>query len=126
MEAMIAAAGRAAAGQTSPQSAIGLTATILALAAGTFLLRIVPLAVLTRVSFPGWLERWLRLVPGAVLAASLAQALLVQEGRIALSATNVSLLAAVPAFVVAWRTRSVVLTMLAGMAAYALLQNLMA
>ncbi len=105
------------------ENTLGLTAMILGLAAGTFLLRIVPLAVLTRVSFPGWLERWLRLIPGAVLAASLAQALLVQEGRIAFSATNVSLLAAVPAFAVAWRTRSVILTMLAGMAAYALLQN---
>ena len=97
---------------------------ILGLAAATFLLRIVPLAVLTRVPFPGWLERWLRLIPGAVLAASLAQALLVRDGRILLSPANLSLLAAAPAFAVAWRTRSVTLTMLTGMAAYALLLRL--
>lgn len=107
----------------APESPLGLTAMILGLAAVTFLLRIVPLAVLTRVPFPAWLERWLRLVPGAVLAASLAQALLVQEGRIAFSAANVALLAAAPAFLVAWRTRSVILTMLIGMAVYALLQH---
>jgi branched-subunit amino acid transport protein len=118
MEAMMAASG-----QMAPENALGLTAMILGLEAGTFLLRIVPLAVLTRVSFPGWLERWLRLVPGAVLAASLAQTLLVREGTIDISVTNLSLLAAAPAFAIAWRTRSVVLTMLTGMAAYALLQN---
>lgn len=118
MEAM-----RAIVSQVTSGNALGITAVILGLAAGTFLLRIVPMAVLTRVAFPGWLERWLRLVPGAVLAASLAQALLVRDGRLALELTNVSLLAAVPAFVVAWRTRSVVLTMLVGMAAYVLLQN---
>ncbi len=101
-----------------------LTAMILALAAGTFLLRMVPLAALTRAPLPAWLQRWLRLVPGAVLAASLAQTLAVRGGTLDLSPTNPSLLAAVPAFVVAWRTRNVVLTMLAGMAAYALLQNL--
>jgi len=104
--------------------ALGPTALILALAAGTYLLRIVPLAVLTRVPFPGWLERWLRLVPGAVLAASLAQSLLVSDGRVDLSLENLSLLAAAPAFLVAWRTRSIILTMLTGMAAYALLGNL--
>jgi branched-subunit amino acid transport protein len=109
--------------QVAPGSTLGLTAMILGLAAVTFLLRIVPLAVLTRVPFPGWLERWLRLVPGAVLAASLAQSLLVREGGIDLSPTNLSLLAAAPALAVAWRTRSVVLTMLTGMAAYAVLQN---
>lgn len=110
-------------GGTVSDGAPGLTLVILGLAAGTFLLRMVPMAVLARVSFPGWLERWLRLVPGAVLAASLAQALLVRDGSLALSLSNISILAAVPAFIVAWRTRSVVLTMLVGMAAYAVLQN---
>lgn len=108
----------------TPQSTFGPTQMILALAVVTFLLRIVPLAVLTRVPFPPWLERWLRLVPGAVLAASLAQSLLVRGGAVSVTLENVSLLAAAPAFLIAWRTRSIILTMLTGMAAYALLGNL--
>lgn len=101
------------------------TLLILGLAAGTFLLRFLPLATLSRVELPRWARDWLGLVPGAVLAASLAQALLIQNDRLALSWANPYLLAAVPTFVVAWRTRNVILTVLSGMAAYALLNHLL-
>ncbi len=99
---------------------------ILALALGTFAWRFVPFAILTRMELPDWAKEWLRLVPGAILAASLTQTLLVQENRTNLSWTNVELLAALPAFLVAWRTRSMILTMLSGMLSYALLQHLLA
>lgn len=98
---------------------------ILALALGTFAWRFVPFAVLTRIELPEWAEEWLRLVPGAILAASLTQTLLVQENRVNLSWGNVELLATLPAFLVAWRTRNMLLTMLAGMLSYALLQHLL-
>ncbi len=98
---------------------------ILALALGTFAWRFIPFAVLTRIELPDWAKEWLRLIPGAILAASLTQTLLVQENHINLSWTNVELLAALPAFLVAWRTRSMILTMLSGMLSYALLQYLL-
>jgi branched-subunit amino acid transport protein len=104
---------------------MAITFLILGLALGTYLLRLLPLTVLSRAALPAWAYDWLSLVPGAVLAASLAQALLVQEEQLALTWTNAYLLAAVPAFIVAWRTRNVVLTMLSGMAAFALLQRLL-
>jgi len=104
---------------------MALTLLILGLALGTYLFRLLPLTALSRVTLPAWAQDWLSLVPGAVLAASLAQALLVQEEHLALSWRNAYLLAAIPAFLVAWRTRNVVLTMLSGMAAYALLQRIL-
>ena len=88
--------------------------------------RLLPLALLSRMSLPEWLRDWLRLVPAAVLAAMLAQSLFVQNGRLVLSWRNIYLLAAIPTFVVAWRTRSVALTMLCGMVSFALLQRLLA
>ena len=57
--------------------------------------------------------------------ASLAESLLIRDGELALTWTNLHLLAAVPVLLVAWRTRSVILTMLSGMEAYALLQRLL-
>ncbi|MEA3407412.1 MAG: AzlC family ABC transporter permease [Chloroflexota bacterium] len=60
------------------------------------------------------------------VAASLTQTLLVEENHVNLSWANVELLAALPAFLVAWRTRSMVLTMLSGMLGYALLHHLIA
>jgi len=104
---------------------MAITLLILGLALGTYLLRLLPLTALSRVTLPEWAKDWLSLVPGAVLAASLAQALLVREEHLALSWRNTYLLAAIPAFLVAWRTRNVVLTMLSGMAAYALLQRVL-
>ena len=104
---------------------MALTLLILGMALGTYLLRLLPMAVLSRVALPAWAQDWLGLAPGAVLAASLAQALLVQQERCALTWRNIYLLAALPTFLVAWRTRNVILTMLTGMAAYALLQRLL-
>ena len=103
-----------------------LTLLILGLAAATFLLRFLPLAALSRVALPAWARDWLGLIPGAVLAASLFQTLLIRNEQLAVSWENTSLLAAVPTLLVAWRTRNVALTMLVGMAAYALLQGLLA
>ncbi|MGC9361210.1 MAG: AzlD domain-containing protein [Anaerolineae bacterium] len=94
---------------------------ILGLAGTTFLLRYVPFATLARLSLPAWLEEWLRLVPGAVLAAMLAQTLLLPEGEWLLPWRNAHLLAAIPAILVAWRTRSIVATMVVGVGGFALL-----
>jgi branched-subunit amino acid transport protein len=102
-----------------------LTLMLLGLAVGTWLLRFVPMAALQRVRLPGWAEEWLRLVPGAVLAASLAQILFLAHDRLAISWRNPYLLAALPASLVAWRTRNVPTTMVVGIAAYALCQALL-
>jgi branched-subunit amino acid transport protein len=107
-------------------TSLALTLTILALALGTYLLRVLPITLLSRATLPAWLHDWLALVPGAVLAASLAQTLFVPDGRFDLSWHNLYLLAAAPTVLVAWRTRNVLLTMLSGMAAFALLQRLLA
>lgn len=107
-------------------TSLALTLTILAMALGTYLLRALPITLLSRATLPAWLTDWLALVPGAVLAASLAQTLFVRDGRFDLSWHNLYLLAALPTVLVAWRTRNVLLTMLSGMAAFALLQRLLA
>ncbi|MFH1085435.1 MAG: AzlD domain-containing protein [Chloroflexota bacterium] len=100
-----------------------ITRLILGLALGTWLIRALPLTILSGMALPAWLRAWLRLVPGAVLAASLAQSLLVREDRLLPSWHNSYLLAAAPALVVVWRTSNMLLTMLVGMGAFALLQR---
>ena len=103
---------------------MAITILILSLALGTLLQRFVPLAMLSRVSLPAWAEDWLRMVPGAVLAASLAQALLLREGELAIVLRNTYILAAIPTFLVAWRTRNMIVTMGAGILSFALLERL--
>jgi branched-subunit amino acid transport protein len=67
------------------------------------------------------LQRWLRHVPPAVLAALVVPAALAPHGRLELGLPACAVLAGA---VVAWRTRSVLWTILGGMTAFWLLRLL--
>jgi branched-subunit amino acid transport protein len=109
--------------------------TIAGMGAVTYLPRLLPLLALTRRA-PGGdrsggavsplVEAWLRHVPAAVLAAMLFPSLLVTEGQAnlsadrILSAANLYLWGAIPTLLVAWKTRSLIGAVLAGVAVVAL------
>ncbi|WP_258360559.1 AzlD domain-containing protein [Moorella sulfitireducens] len=95
---------------------------ILSTAVVTYLPRMLPLVILSRMRLPEVFLRWLGYVPAAVLAALLAPGLLLPEGKISLTG-NPYLLAAVPTWIVALKTRSMALTILTGMVAMILCQH---
>ena len=95
-----------------------ILALILACAAVTAVPRVLPLLLLSRITLPAWLLAWLAYVPISVLAALLALEVLMVEGRPAVSMANPALLAILPALAVAGFTRSLIGTVLAGVAAY--------
>jgi branched-subunit amino acid transport protein len=84
----------------------------------TFVTRYSMIAALGH-QLPPLVRRWLRHVPVAVLAALIAPAALSPTGRIEFGARAA---AAVIGAVVAWRTRSVVWTIAAGLAAFSCLK----
>jgi branched-subunit amino acid transport protein len=98
-----------------------ILALILACAAVTAVPRVLPFVLLSKIELPRWLLAWLAYVPVAVLAALLAIEVLLVDGKPAISAANPSLAAIVPALAVAGVTRSLIATVLAGVAAYGLL-----
>jgi branched-subunit amino acid transport protein len=98
-----------------------ILALILACAAVTAVPRVLPFVLLSKIELPCWLLGWLAYVPVAVLAALLAIEVLMVDGKPAVSTANPSLVAIVPALAVAGLTRSLIATVLAGVAAYALL-----
>ena len=81
--------------------------------------RILPLTLLAGRTLPPALVRSLSFVPVAVLAALLAPELLVRDGALDLSHNNLFLLAAVPTFLMAWRSGSFFGSIATGMAAVA-------
>jgi branched-subunit amino acid transport protein len=101
--------------------------TIIGMGLVTYLPRLIPLLLLARRSgegsrenaLPAWLTHWLGYVPAAVLAAMLLPSLLLVEGRANLAWDNLYLWAALPTAWIAWRTRSLVGAVLAGMAVVA-------
>jgi len=71
------------------------------------------------------MNRWLGYVTVAVLAALLTQSVIVSEGHIALSPKNPALLAVIPTLLVAIKTRNLIITVVGGMIAMALLRFVM-
>ena len=88
----------------------------LAIGLGTFLLRFLFIYLFGKIEMPDWLRRALRFVPAAALAALVFPALTHPAGHLNLSLTNFRLLAGLGGAIVAWRTRSVLLTILIGLA----------
>ena len=90
----------------------------------TYVTRLSFILMLGKMEISSSLKRALRFVPPAVLSAIIFPELMMPQGKFDISWSNLRLLAGLLAFIVAWRTRSAVLTIAIGMAALLLLQVL--
>ncbi|SFH14631.1 Branched-chain amino acid transport protein [Desulfotomaculum arcticum] len=89
---------------------------IVGMATATFFTRFACLALFSRSGVPGWLEKWLKHVPAAILTALIAPALLLPQGSLDISTDNHYLLAGCVAAVTAYKSRSVIATITLGLA----------
>lgn len=88
---------------------------IIGMALVTYLPRMLPLVVLNKMELPPLLIRWLRLIPPAVLAALTAQSIFVRQTGVSFSWRNIYLLAAIPCFIIAFKSRSLMWTVAVGL-----------
>ena len=79
----------------------------------TLLPRVIPLVFLNNVKLKKSVINWLNYIPVAVLSALLAQELLLSNGQISIL-NNEKLLAALPTFLVAILTKSLLVTVVVG------------
>lgn len=103
-------------------SATAIWLIIAGIGLGTYLLRLSFIALWQRLYVPHLVNRALEYVPSAALAALVLPALLRPEGFIDPTIGNLRLVAGVVAAVVAWYSRSVLLTLATGMGALWLLE----
>ncbi|HBG19952.1 MAG TPA: AzlD domain-containing protein [Desulfobulbaceae bacterium] len=94
--------------------------TMVGMAVVTYLPRLLPTLFLSGRTLRPMIAAWLRLIPPAVLAAMLVPSLLVREERLVFSHDNLFLWAALFAFAVAWKWKSLSATVLVGMGLVAL------
>lgn len=107
-------------------SATDVWAAIGTIALGTFLIRFSFIYLFEYLEdVPEGLERALRFVPAAVLAALVLPAVVLVDGALAPSVGNQRLVAAAVAAAVAWRTENILATIAIGMAVLLALQSLM-
>jgi branched-subunit amino acid transport protein len=89
--------------------------TLLAAGIATYLTRLSFIALAHRGTAPAWITRPLRLVPAAVLSALILPSVLAPQGMLQLWPLSPRTLAGMAAVLVAWKTRSVLLTLVVGM-----------
>ncbi|TVY02077.1 AzlD domain-containing protein [Cohnella terricola] len=87
---------------------------IIGAAVVTFLPRVLPLIVLSRIQLPEWGTRWLKYVPISVMAALVGQEIFMRDGELIPLQNNFELFAAFPTFVTALLTRSLLGTVVVG------------
>lgn len=93
---------------------------ILGMALVTYLPRLLPALALARRSLPPALTRWLGFIPCAVLAAMLLPSLLIHDGHLQAGVDNIFLWAALPTFLLAWRSKGLFGPVAVGMGCVAL------
>ena len=98
---------------------------ILGMGLATMATRIPVLVWFSKRPMPAGVLRALRYVPPAVLAAIIVPAVVMPSGELALSFDSPALLAAVVAALVSWRTRSLLLTIIVGMALFFLMRTIL-
>ncbi len=99
---------------------------IAGLAAGTFLLRSIPLWLHGNVHPPAWVTRLLKHVPAAVLTALVVPGALYVKLDGAYEFAPARLVAALAAAAVAWKTKNTLITLAVGMGVLWAMQALLA
>lgn len=98
---------------------------ILAIGIGTYLMRAGSMFLGSRVEWSERTKEWLSFVSPAVLGALLGPLLLLKEGQWIPLAENTVLMAAIPTIIVGWFSRRLLLTVIAGIVFYGLINYLM-
>ncbi|MDZ7673222.1 MAG: AzlD domain-containing protein [Halanaerobiales bacterium] len=88
---------------------------ILGMTLVTYIPRMLPVTLLSKVKIPDLVVRILKFVGPAILAALLAPTLFITDGSVDISLQNNYLLAAIPTFFTAYFSRSIFTTVFAGM-----------
>lgn len=88
----------------------------------TFIPRVLPLMLFSKIQIPVWLLRWLEYVPVAVMASLIGQELFMNGNEWVPITENAALWAALPTVAVAIWTRSLLGTVLVGIVSMMILR----
>ncbi len=110
---------------TSSISPTVIWAVIIGMGVANFLLRFVPIAVVSRMELPAPVMRWLSFVPVSVMGALVAGEVLRPGGQWTNPLASPSVYAAAVTALVFHRTRSFLGATLAGMASFVAIQRLL-
>ena len=91
-----------------------LVVIFLGMWAVTYFPRLIPLAALSQVRLPRTVMVWLSYLPAAILSALILPGAITTDGALNPALSNPNVLALLASFIIAVRTRSLILTMVVG------------
>lgn len=97
---------------------------VIGMALVTYFPRMLSTVAFSQVDLPEYLLDWLKLIPVAILSSLLILNVLAPEGTVFLSIRNPFILASIPVFVVAFKTRNLTISVLCGIITMAILNLL--
>ena len=103
---------------------MSIATLVLAAGLAMYVMRASFVVVLGRLPLPEWLRETARLVPTAVLTALAFPELVYRSGVPVVSVENYRLVTGIVCIVIAWRTRSTILTITAGLGMLWLMEGL--
>ncbi len=104
-------------------SLIDIWLSIILMGVVTYIPRLLPLLLLSRLQLPEWFQLWLKYVPTTIFGALIFSEVFVREDGLNLALNNIYLLASIGVFGIAVRTKSLALSIACGGVLFWLLQN---
>ncbi len=80
-----------------------------------FFVRVLPVTLFANSTLPVIIQKWLKYIPPSILSALVVSEILVKDNQIYFSFSNLFLIAAFPTFLVAYKTKSLFMTLIFGM-----------
>ena len=84
----------------------------------TYVPRMMPLLLFSQKKLPSWLESWLRYIPVGIFSALVFPAIFIKNQMFAVSINNIELISSIIVFAIAFKTRSLGLSVIFGIISY--------
>ena len=98
-------------------------AAIFSMTAVTYGPRAFPLLFLSKADLPKWFDTWLRYIPTTIFGALIFSEIFVKENGLDLALTNIELLVSIATFILAYKMKSLAVTVFFGLTLYWGMQN---
>ncbi|MGG7176426.1 AzlD domain-containing protein [Clostridium paraputrificum] len=87
---------------------------ILGIAIFTYIPRSFPIIYLSKKELPTWLKEWMKFIPAAIFAALICPDIFTNAGKLDISFTNIKLISSIVVLIVAFKKKSLGLSIAVG------------
>ena len=91
---------------------------IVGMAIVTYVPRMIPLLMFSKKNLPSWLESWLKYIPVGIFSALVFPDIFIRNQMFSMTINNIELISSILVFAIAFKTRSLGLSVIVGIISY--------